>query len=411
MFMKMTIANNIKTSLPQNTNALEYLKAVEDRFKSADKSLAGTFMAELTTMKYDGSYGVQEHILNMSDKAAKLATLGMKVDESFLVQFILNSLPTQFGPSKLHYNTNKDMCSLNELTNMCVQEKVRLRGEGRHTALAVTQVAMKKKGKAKKYPPKKASGPGEIKPVKSAECNQTCGTAARGNMNRVPNPFGFSPGCGIPLKCTGTGQIKIGTFQVQNITSDSILIDFPAKCGRTVRQTEQLFGPNYALTRQNGLLLINCTSQLKGCIIPTAMVETRYGSLDCGFRSDNVSCYSRTDAGSGFISYDSLTRSGCGKVYSSIAEVDVGGDDDAGRNSTVSLQFQAAELGWWLGGGCNCSAEAECTNVTVPGGGSGYRCQCREGFAGDGFGGGGGRCQKGESTVLNFCFIPEKIVL
>ncbi|XP_058211500.1 uncharacterized protein LOC131323669 [Rhododendron vialii] len=75
------------------TNALEYLKAVEVHFKSADKSLAGTIMAELTTMKYDGSRGVQEHILNMSDKAAKLATLGMKVDESFLVQFILNSLP------------------------------------------------------------------------------------------------------------------------------------------------------------------------------------------------------------------------------------------------------------------------------------------------------------------------------
>ncbi|KAF7128035.1 hypothetical protein RHSIM_Rhsim11G0114100 [Rhododendron simsii] len=161
MFMKMTIANNIKTSLPQNTNALEYLKAVEDRFKSADKSLAGTIMAELTTMKYDGSRGVQEHILNMSDKAAKLATLGMKVDESFLVQFILNSLPAQFGPFKIHYNTNKDKWSLNELTNMCVQEEVRLRGEGRHTALAVTQVAMKRKGKAKKHPPKKASGPGE----------------------------------------------------------------------------------------------------------------------------------------------------------------------------------------------------------------------------------------------------------
>ncbi|KAF7154829.1 hypothetical protein RHSIM_Rhsim01G0099400 [Rhododendron simsii] len=161
MFMKMTIANNIKTSLPHNTNALGYLKAVEDHFKSADKSLAGTIMAELTTMKYDGNRGVQEHILNMSDKAAKLATLGMKVDESFLVQFILNSLPTQFGPFKIHYNTNKDKWSLNELTNMCVQEEVRLRGKGHHTALAVTQVAMKKKGKVKKYPPKKASGPGE----------------------------------------------------------------------------------------------------------------------------------------------------------------------------------------------------------------------------------------------------------
>ena len=108
MFMRMTIANNIKTSLPQTENALEFLTAVKEHFKSADKSLASTLMAELTTMKYDGNRGVQEHILNMTDKAAKLNALGMVVDESFLVQFILNSLPSQFGPFKIHYNTNKD---------------------------------------------------------------------------------------------------------------------------------------------------------------------------------------------------------------------------------------------------------------------------------------------------------------
>ena len=162
--MKMTIANNIQTSLSQTSTALEYFKAVEDRFKSADKSLAGTIMAELTTIKYDGNRGVQEHILNMSDKAAKLASLGMQVDESFLVQFILNSLPSQFGPFKIHYNTNKDKWSLNELTNMCVQEEVRLREEGRHTALSVTQGGMKKKekfDKSKKNLPKSANGPGK----------------------------------------------------------------------------------------------------------------------------------------------------------------------------------------------------------------------------------------------------------
>ncbi|CAD5168108.1 unnamed protein product [Musa acuminata subsp. malaccensis] len=42
----------------------------------------------------------------------------MNVDESFLMQFILNSLPSQFGPFKIHYNTNKDKWDLNELTSM-----------------------------------------------------------------------------------------------------------------------------------------------------------------------------------------------------------------------------------------------------------------------------------------------------
>ncbi|GMP50558.1 hypothetical protein CsSME_00017128 [Camellia sinensis var. sinensis] len=83
----------------------------------------------------------------MVDIAAKLKTLGMQVDETFLVQFILNSLPSQFGAFKIHYNTNKVKWSLNELTNMCVQEEVRLREKGHQTALAVTHEAIKKKNR------------------------------------------------------------------------------------------------------------------------------------------------------------------------------------------------------------------------------------------------------------------------
>ena len=55
-------------------------------------------MAELTTMKYDGQKGMQQHILNMTKKAAKLKALGMGMDEFFLVQFVLN----YFHHSLLH---------------------------------------------------------------------------------------------------------------------------------------------------------------------------------------------------------------------------------------------------------------------------------------------------------------------
>ncbi|RVW93925.1 Retrovirus-related Pol polyprotein from transposon TNT 1-94 [Vitis vinifera] len=141
MFMRMTIANNIKTSLPQTEFASEFLKSVEERFKRADKSLAGTLMAELTTMKYDGQKGIQQHILNMTEKAAKLKALGMGMDESFLVQFVLNSLPSQFAPFKIHYNTNSDQWNLNELTNKFTKKKGKFK-------------------KGKNFPPKK-SGHGE----------------------------------------------------------------------------------------------------------------------------------------------------------------------------------------------------------------------------------------------------------
>ena len=85
-------------------------------------------MAELTTMKYDGQKGIQQHILNMTEKVAKLKALGMSIYES-LVQFVLNSLPSQFAPFKIHYNTNSDQWNLNELTSKRIQEEVRLRQE------------------------------------------------------------------------------------------------------------------------------------------------------------------------------------------------------------------------------------------------------------------------------------------
>ena len=65
---------------------------MEERFHSADKSLTGTLMDELTTIKYDGSRSMQQHVLDMTNIAARLKTLGITVDDSFLVQFILNSL-------------------------------------------------------------------------------------------------------------------------------------------------------------------------------------------------------------------------------------------------------------------------------------------------------------------------------
>ncbi|TXG50989.1 hypothetical protein EZV62_023513 [Acer yangbiense] len=99
--MLMTIAGNVKKSLPKSDSAKEFLKAVEERFKTADKSLAGTLMAQLTTMKYNGVQGMQNHILEMTNLAAKLKTLGMTVSESFLVQFILNSLPAQYEEARL----------------------------------------------------------------------------------------------------------------------------------------------------------------------------------------------------------------------------------------------------------------------------------------------------------------------
>ena len=92
-FMRMIVTNNIKSTLPITNNVKEFLKYVGECFRTADKSLVGTLMAKLTTMKFDGMRGMHEHVLEITNLAAQLKTLEMKVDEFFLVQFILNSLP------------------------------------------------------------------------------------------------------------------------------------------------------------------------------------------------------------------------------------------------------------------------------------------------------------------------------
>ncbi|KAB5569204.1 hypothetical protein DKX38_002997 [Salix brachista] len=130
MFLRMTIASNIKTSLPKPENAKDYMKAIEERFKTADKSLAGKLMADLTTIKFDGTRSMHEHVIEMTNLAAKLRNLGMTVDDSFLVQFILNSLPPQYGPFQIHYNTIKNKWAVNELANKLVQEEARLTQQG-----------------------------------------------------------------------------------------------------------------------------------------------------------------------------------------------------------------------------------------------------------------------------------------
>ncbi|XP_026378058.1 uncharacterized protein LOC113272442 [Papaver somniferum] len=127
MLIRMTIFPNIRTSIPVIDTAVELLKEIDARFRVADKSLAGTLMAKLTTMKYDGSRGMQEHIKEITNIVAKLNALDMTVAEGFLVRFILNSLPLLYDPFQINYNSLKEKWNVNELSNMLVQEEARLK--------------------------------------------------------------------------------------------------------------------------------------------------------------------------------------------------------------------------------------------------------------------------------------------
>ena len=100
--------------------------------------------------------GVQEHIMQMRDIATQLKTLEVEMSDFLLVHYILNTLPQQYGPFKISYNTDKDKWSINGLLTMCVHEEVRLKMElGESTLMAMEgndQNQAKKNGKVKYHP-------------------------------------------------------------------------------------------------------------------------------------------------------------------------------------------------------------------------------------------------------------------
>ncbi|KAJ0094745.1 hypothetical protein Patl1_15313 [Pistacia atlantica] len=104
----MSLVNSIKSTLPKTDSAKEFMKFMEERSQTVDKSLAGTLMATLTTMKFDGSHGMYDHVIEMSNIATRIKSLGMNVDENFLVPFIINSLHLKYGPFQMNYNIMKD---------------------------------------------------------------------------------------------------------------------------------------------------------------------------------------------------------------------------------------------------------------------------------------------------------------
>ncbi|KAM7520539.1 hypothetical protein LguiB_019501 [Lonicera macranthoides] len=219
-------------------------------------------------------------------------------------------------------------------------------------------------------------------------CNHYCGS--RRNRIRVPYPFGFSDGCPIRLNCTNNDEIHIGGFRVQNLTGDYILVNLPPKCNRRINEIEKLRHQNYAPTWRNSFLLQNCSTPLNDCRIPTSVLENRYQLEDCKSRIDNISCYSEERSGVESISYEKLIRRNCRDLFSSIV---IDSNNNTGTESSILLEFQSLELGWWLEGPCKCARNAKCEKVPLAEGPAGHRCRCRDGFVGDGFIDGDG-CEK-----------------
>ena len=126
MFIKTKISDKIHGSIDQDEKVWDLLKAIDDQFITSDKGLACTLIMKFSFLRLTSVKGVREYIMQMRDISAQLKKQEVDMFEFFLVHFILNTLPPEYGSFKISHNTHKDKWSINELMSMCVEEKERL---------------------------------------------------------------------------------------------------------------------------------------------------------------------------------------------------------------------------------------------------------------------------------------------
>ena len=163
MVIKTHISQSIRGSIPECRTVKELMGAIDEQFVSSDKAQASTLMAKLCSMRLKGTQSVRGHIMEMRDVSAQLKALDVGFSESFLVHFILTSLPADYTAFKVSYMTHKEKWSVNELLNMCVQEEGKLKQEKLET---VNLVSHKKGQTSKSKSDPKDKGKGVDVPIK-----------------------------------------------------------------------------------------------------------------------------------------------------------------------------------------------------------------------------------------------------
>ncbi|CAI8585868.1 unnamed protein product [Vicia faba] len=94
---------------------------------------------------------MQEDTVKMTNTIPRLKYLGMAVEDSFMVQFIVNSLPFEYGAFQINYNTMKDKWGVNELIRKLIQEENRIKNFKIHYVNLVHGAGKTLKPKAKNF--------------------------------------------------------------------------------------------------------------------------------------------------------------------------------------------------------------------------------------------------------------------
>ena len=127
LIMRRSISEEVRGSIIETESAKLFMEAIAENFQGSKKAEIGTLMSQLTDMKYNGEGCIRTHILNMVEIGNKLKALKVNVDETMMVHFAINSLPSIFRQLKTTYIAQKEIWSVADLIGICVQEEQSIR--------------------------------------------------------------------------------------------------------------------------------------------------------------------------------------------------------------------------------------------------------------------------------------------
>lgn len=107
MVIRHSIPESIRGAILGEENAKSFFKQIANRFTTNEKVETIIILSKLISMWYQGNGNIYEYNMEMSNLMTRLRALKLEMSEDILVHLVLISLPTQFSPFKISYNTYK----------------------------------------------------------------------------------------------------------------------------------------------------------------------------------------------------------------------------------------------------------------------------------------------------------------
>ncbi|XP_057985420.1 uncharacterized protein LOC131170388 [Hevea brasiliensis] len=127
MVIKYNIDKSIRQGIPDKESAKEFLQTVAEKFKKFVKAQKSHYLYLLEHSQYDGVSGVRKQIMTLISYFNKLKYFDLDLRESFLVWFILESLPPQLKILKTSYNFQQGEWTVDQLIVIVCQEDESMR--------------------------------------------------------------------------------------------------------------------------------------------------------------------------------------------------------------------------------------------------------------------------------------------